>query len=230
MTSATKLITIPNSSLGFLDELKKHNEREWFNARKSEFLEAQGLIENFATQMLAKLNMHDVIETASGKKSLYRQYRDIRFAKDKTPFKTYWGGSFKRAGKSRRGGYYYHFEKGNSFVAGAFWGPSAADLKLIREDIDFDAKPLRTIISSTSFIENFGGLQGEQLKTSPKGFESNHPEIDLLRYKQFLLIRRFSDQELLSDDFALLVDESFREMRPFFDYMSSVLTADGNGL
>lgn len=230
MISATKLITIPNSSLDFLEELKKHNEREWFNAHKSEFLEAQGLIENFATQMLAKLNMHDVIETASGKKSLYRQYRDIRFAKDKTPFKTYWGGSFKRAGKSRRGGYYYHFEKGNSFVAGAFWGPSAADLKLIREDIYFDAKPLRTIISSTPFIENFGGLQGEQLKTSPKGFESNHPEIDLLRYKQFLLIRRFSDQELLSDDFALLVDESFHEMRPFFDYMSSVLTADGNGL
>jgi uncharacterized protein (TIGR02453 family) len=230
MMHAEKLTTISSSSLDFLEQLKKHNEREWFNAHKSEFLLEQVLIENFASQMLASLNRHDVIETASGKRSLYRQYRDIRFAKDKTPFKTYWGGSFKRAGKNRRGGYYYHFEKGNSFVAGAFWGPSVSDLKLIREDIDFDGTPLRNIISSDRFIANFGSLQGEQLKTSPKGFESHHPDIDLLRYKQFLLIRKFSDEELLSNDFALLVDESFREMRPFFDYMSSVLSADGNGL
>lgn len=230
MMPTTKAVTIANSSLDFLEELKKHNEREWFNAHKTEFLKEQELIESFAAQVLARLNTHDVIETISGKKSLYRQYRDIRFAKDKTPFKTYWGGSFKRAGKSRRGGYYYHFEKENSFVAGAFWGPSAADLKLIREDIDFDGTVLREVINTRQFIANFGSLQGEQLKTSPKGFESSHPDIDLLRYKQFLLIRRFSDQELLSDDFALLVDESFRQMRPFFDYMSAVLSGDGNGI
>lgn len=179
--------------------------------------------------LLQQLNLHDVIETVSGKKSLYRPYRDIRFSNDKTPFKTYWGGSFKRAGRHRRGGYYYHFEKGNSFVAAAFWGPSAADLKLIRTDIAFDAEPLRQIINSKQFVANFGSLQGEQLKTAPKGFDVTHPDIDLLRFKQFLLARRFNDAELLSNNFADLANEAFLEMRPFLDYMSSVLSGDANG-
>lgn len=224
-----KAHTIPASSLDFLEELKKHNDREWFNAHKAEFLIGQEQIEQFADGLLQRLNLHDVIETPSGKKSLYRPYRDIRFSKDKTPFKTYWGGSFRRAGAQRRGGYYYHFEKGNSFIAAAFWGPSAADLKLIRADIDFDGKPLRDIISSEEFVSNFGNLQGEQLKTAPKGFDAAHPDIDLLRYKQFLLIRKFSDAELLSDNFAVLADEVFRAMRSFLDYMSSVLSGDANG-
>lgn len=221
--------TLSISSLNFLEDLKKNNDREWFNVHKAEFQIEQARIEQFVDGLLQLLNLHDVIETPSGKKSLYRPYRDIRFSKDKTPFKTYWGGSFRRAGKQRRGGYYYHFEKGNSFIAGAFWGPSAADLKLIRADIDFDGRPLREIISTEKFIANFGSLQGEQLKTAPKGFESTHPDIDLLRYKQFLLIRKFSDAELLNDNFVVLVDEVFREMRPFLDYMSAVLSGDANG-
>lgn len=225
-----KPVKIFSSSLDFLEALKQQNEREWFNEHKAEFLIEQQLVEQFADYLLQGLNLHDVIETASGKKSLYRLYRDIRFSKDKTPFKTYWAGSFRRAGKQRRGGYYYHLEKGNSFVAGAFWGPSAEDLRLIRADIAFDGGALRQIISTESFVAHFGSLQGEQLKTAPKGFESSHPDIDLLRYKQFLLIRRFSDAELLSDNFAVLVDEAFRAMRPFLDYMSSVLSGDANGI
>jgi uncharacterized protein (TIGR02453 family) len=221
--------TLSVSSLNFLEDLKKNNDREWFNVHKAEFQKEQERIEQFIDGLLRQLNQHDVIETPSGKKSLYRPYRDIRFSKDKTPFKTYWGGRFKRAGQQRRGGYYYHFEKGNSFIAGAFWGPSAADLKLIRADIDFDGRPLREIISTEKFIASFGSLQGEQLKTAPKGFESIHPDIDLLRYKQFLLIRKFSDTELLSENFAILADEAFREMRPFLDYMSAVLSGDANG-
>lgn len=207
-----------------------HNDREWFNTHKVEFLAEQAQVERFVDYLLQQLNLHDVIETASAKKSLYRPYRDIRFSKDKTPFKTYWGGSFTRAGRQRRGGYYYHFERGSSFVAAAFWGPSAADLKLIRADLAFDAEPLRQIINSKSFVANFGSLQGEQLKTAPKGFDVTHPDIDLLRYKQFLLIKRFSDTELLSDNFADLADEAFREMRPFLDYMSAVLSGDANGI
>lgn len=225
-----KFPSLSNSSLNFLEELKMHNDREWFNTHKVEFLAEQAQVERFVDYLLQQLNLHDVIETASAKKSLYRPYRDIRFSKDKTPFKTYWGGSFTRAGRQRRGGYYYHFERGSSFVAAAFWGPSAADLKLIRADLAFDAEPLRQIINSKSFVANFGSLQGEQLKTAPKGFDVTHPDIDLLRYKQFLLIKRFSDTELLSDNFADLADEAFREMRPFLDYMSAVLSGDANGI
>jgi uncharacterized protein (TIGR02453 family) len=222
-------IKIHRSNIGFLEQLKKNNNREWFNERKTEFLAEQANIEDFASALLTELNLHDVIETLSGKKSLYRIYRDTRFSTDKTPYKTHWSGSFKRAGKSRRGGYYFHIEKGNTFVGGGFWGASPADLKLIRDDIAFDAQPLRDILNDKNFIASFGNLTGEQLKTTPKGFDAGHPDIDLLRFKQFLLIKRFNDETILSDNFVQQLAQAFKDMRPFFDYMSSVLSSDANG-
>lgn len=225
----TSPIKIQRSNIDILEKLKKNNNREWFNERKAEFLTEQASIEDFASALLTELNLHDVIETASGKKSLYRIYRDTRFSNDKTPYKTHWSGSFKRAGKNRRGGYYFHIEKGNTFVGGGFWGPSPADLKLIRDDIAFDAQPLRNILNSKDFIASFYQLKGEQLKTTPKGFDAEHPDIDLLRFKQFLLVKKFDDEALLSDNFLQQMGEAFRNMRPFFDYMSSVLSGDANG-
>lgn len=226
---SAKPIKIQRSNIDFLVKLKKNNNRDWFNERKNEFLTEQANIENFASALLTELNLHDVIETPSGKKSLYRIYRDTRFSADKTPYKTHWSGSFKRAGKNRRGGYYFHIEKGNTFVGGGFWGPSPADLKLIRDDIAFDAEPLRDIMNDKNFISSFGSLTGEQLKTTPKGFDAGHPDIDLLRFKQFLLIKRFDDETLLGDNLLQQMGQAFKDMRPFFDYMSSVLSSDANG-
>jgi uncharacterized protein (TIGR02453 family) len=221
---------IQPSSFGFLLALKENNNREWFSANKTIFQKEQLLIENFAEQLLQELNVHDQIETPSGKHSLHRIYRDTRFSKDKTPYKVNWSGSFRRATKYRRGGYYFHLEPGNSFIAGGFWAPNAQDIKRIRDDIAFDPAPLRKILNSKSFVSTFKTLQGEQLKTSPKGFEATHEAIDLLRYKQFLQIRKFTDQEVLSEDFLKEVNQAFKNMRPFFNYMSEVLTTDVNGL
>jgi uncharacterized protein (TIGR02453 family) len=184
----------------------------------------------FAEALLQALSRHDQIETASGKQSLHRIYRDTRFSKDKMPYKTNWSGGFKRATKYRRGGYYFHIEPGNSFIAGGFWGPVPEDLKRIREDIAFDARPLRKIISNKSFVAAFGALKGEQLKSAPKGYDAAHEAIDLLRYKQFLLIRPFTDEEVLQDDFVKVADQTFKLMRPFFDYMSELLSTDANGV
>ena len=224
------LPVIPKSGFDFLQKLKKNNHRDWFNTHKTVFQKELELVEQFAEALLRELNRHDEIETLSGKKSLHRVYRDIRFSSDKTPYKSNWSGHFKRATKFRRGGYYFHLEPGNSYIAGGFWGPNAQDLKRIRDDIAFDATPLRKILKSKTFIATFGGLHGEQLKTAPKGFEATHEAIDLLRYKQFLLIRRFTDKEVLSDSFLKIANQTFKNMRPFFDYMSEVLTTDTNGL
>jgi uncharacterized protein (TIGR02453 family) len=223
-------ITIPKSSIDFLTLLKKHNDRDWFNAHKDKFIEEQNHIENFADALLMELNSHDVIETPSGKKSLHRIYRDIRFSKEKIPYKTNWSGSYKRAGKERRGGYYFHIESGNSFIAGGFWEPNPEDLKRIRDDFSFDDKPIRKILKSKSFVSTFGKLHGEQLKTTPKGFDADNAAIDLLRYKQFLLVRKFTDKEVLDKSFLKEADQTFKNMRPFFDYMSEVLTSDINGI
>jgi uncharacterized protein (TIGR02453 family) len=227
MSSAPR---IQPSSFDFLQKLKKNNNREWFNKHKEEYQQELLVIERFADALLDDLNMHDHIETPSGKKSLYRIYRDTRFSPDKTPYKTRWAGHFSRATKYRRGGYHFNLQPGNSFIAGGFWGPEAPDLKRIREEIAFDPAPLIKILKTRSFINLFGALKGEQLKNAPKGFDPGHEAIDLLRYKQFLLIRTFSDGDVMAPDFRKEAGRTFKGMRPFFDYMSETLTTDANGL
>jgi uncharacterized protein (TIGR02453 family) len=221
---------IQASSLDFLKRLKKNNNRPWFTAHKEQYLEALNNLETFAEALLTALNSHDLIETPSGKKSLHRIYRDTRFSSDKTPYKSNWSGRFTRATAARRGGYYFHIESGNSYIAGGFWGPNAQDIKRIRDEIAFDAAPLRKILNSKSLVSTFGELKGEQLKTAPKGFDITNEGIDLLRFKQFLLIKHFTDEEVLDASFVTQAAQTFKNMRPFFDYMSEVLTTDVNGV
>ncbi len=222
---------IKKENLDFLIDLKANNNRDWFTENKSLYLKNHEDLIAFADDLLIKMNEHDTIETPSGKKSLYRIYRDVRFSKDKSPYKTHWSGSFSRATKLLRGGYYFHIEPGNSFIGGGFWGPNKEDLLRIREDIATDDEELRAILSSPEFVEAFGGLSkfGDQLKTAPKGFDKDHPAIDLLRFKQFIVGKHFSDEEVLSENFSERANSTFKLMRPFFDYMSEVLTTDANG-
>lgn len=226
---AKNSVQISRSAFDFLNTLKKNNNRDWFNEHKDIYLRETEKIEAFADALLQLLSRHDEIETLSGKKALHRIYRDTRFSKDKTPYKTNWSGNFTRATKYRRGGYYFHIEPGNSIIAGGFWAPNNDDLKRVREDIAFDPAPLQKILKSKSFISTFGELKGEQLKTAPKGFDKQHEAVNLLRFKQYLLIRPFSDKEVLSTDFLEQANQTYKNMRPFFDYMSEALTTDGNG-
>ncbi len=217
-------------SLEFLKQLKKNNNRDWFAKHKEKYIEELAQIEAFADALLFEMNKHDTLETPSGKKSLHRIYRDTRFSKDKTPYKTNWSGGFKRSEKKRRGGYYFHIESGNTFLAGGFWGPEPKDLKRIRDEFAHDASLIRKILKSKSIVSTFGGLSGEQVKTTPKGFSSDNSAIDLIRYKQFYFIHKFTDKEVLSDTFLKQANETFKKMRPFLDYMSEVLTTDLNGI
>lgn len=221
---------IKASNLKFLKDLKKNNNRDWFTENKKRYQSEHEEIISFADALLAKMNEHDVIETPTGKKSLFRIYRDVRFSKDKSPYKTHWAGGFKRATAARRGGYYFHIQPGGqSFIGGGFWSPNKEDLQRIREEISTDASELREILSDPTFIKMFKELQGEQLKTAPKGFDKDDPNIDLLRYKQFIFGRNITDEELLSSDFVDIANDTFKAMRPFFDFMSDVLTTDSNG-
>jgi len=218
------------SNFEFLKTLEANNNREWFADNKELYQSQYNEVISFADEVLGSMNQHDHLETPNGKKSLYRIYRDTRFSKDKTPYKTHWGGYLKRATAKLRGGYYFHIQPGNTFVGGGFWSPNPADLKRIREEIAASDLELRNIITDKNFLKTFGELRGDQVKTAPKGFDKEHPAIDLLRYKQYLVMRKFSDEEALSPDFAQQVTEVFLHMRPFFDYMSEVLTTDINGV
>lgn len=224
---------ITRENFEFLKNLNANNNRDWFNEHKDVYQFNHENVIAFADELLFLMNQHDHIETENGKKSLFRIYRDVRFSKDKSPYKTHWSGGFKRATKRLRGGYYFHIEPGgNSFIGGGFWDPDKEDLLRIREDIASDASEIKAIITAKDFVDTFGGLSvhSAQLKTTPKGFPKDHPEIDLLRYKQFIFGKHFSDKEVTDQNFVNIANETFRKMRPFFDYMSEVLTTDANGV
>jgi len=224
------MAAISKDNISFLKKLGKNNDRDWFQENKAEYVRQHEEMILFADELLGLMNQHDNIETISGKKSLNRIYRDVRFSKDKSPYKTHWGGGLKRATKQLRGGYYFHIQPGgNSFIGGGFWSPDKDDLLRIREEIATDASEMRGIITSPDFVDTFGTLDGEQLKSAPKGFDKEHKDIDLLRYKQFIFGKNFSDEEVLAEDFAQVANETFKKMRPFFDLMSEILTTDSNG-
>lgn len=217
---------IQKEVFNYLRDLKGHNNRDWFNTNKPHYQKVYENFKNFAKSLEDEMSLHDEIE----RMRIHRIYRDVRFSKDKTPYKNHFSGGFIRATKWKRGGYYFHIEPGQSFLGGGFWGPESSDLKRIRQDIAADASPLRKLITTPAFIENFELLEGAQLKTAPKGFPKDHPNIDLLRYKQFVVRRQFTDKEVCLPDFAKKASMVFQQMRPFFNYMSDVLTTDENGV
>lgn len=221
---------IPQTTFDFLLDLKDNNNREWFAEQKPRYEAALENMVDIADELLGLMQTHDLIETPSAKKSLHRIYRDVRFSKNKAPYKVHWGGSFKRATARLRGGYYYHIEPGASFIGGGFWSPNKEDLARIRQEIDADPSELRAILAGEGMQATFGDMEGSALKTAPKGYPKDHPAVDLLRYKGFFFRHYFTDREVRSSEFPALASAAFQEMRPFLDYMSDVLTTDANGV
>ena len=164
-----QMILIHPETYSFLTALKENNDREWFTRNKKEYQKAHANIAGFMDALLTEMNKIDNIESESGKKSLFRIYRDVRFSKDKSLYKTHFAASLKRATRWLRGGYYIHFEPGNTIVGCGFWNPNSDDLKLIRDELTHDAKPLKAIIDDLEFKKVFGHLKGESVKTAPRG-------------------------------------------------------------
>jgi uncharacterized protein (TIGR02453 family) len=221
--------TIQSSTLDFLKRLSKNNNRDWFNVYKDQYIKAQENMVGFVEGLLSQMNKHDQIETESGKKGLYRIYNDVRFSKDKAPYNPRFAGHLKRTKPFLRGGYYFWIKPGASKIACGFAYPNADDLKRVRMDIIHNYKDWNKLLNKKSLLTTFGKMQGEQVKTTPKGFEKDHPAIDLLRYKQYWFECSFTDKEVLAKDFVLNVNKKFKSIRLFFDYMSEVLTTDLNG-
>ena len=210
----------------FYKDLDKNNNREWFESHKPRFKALESEVKDFNEIVKFGLEETDDIE----KVKMFRIYRDVRFSKNKTPYKTHFGVSFHRKKPNLRGSYYMHLAPQNSFIASGFWNPNPMDLLRIRKDLEMDAQELRDVITDFTFKKVWGELQGDVVKTSPKGFNIDHPNIDLIRHKQFLFIKRFDDKSVLSSDFQKEVIKSFSAIRPFFDLMTNVLTTDLNGV
>jgi uncharacterized protein (TIGR02453 family) len=220
---------IQKSTFQFLKALSQNNNRDWFNAHKQQYLVVLNDVETFVDNLIAKMNMHDQIETISGKKSLYRIYNDVRFAKDKSPYNPRFAGYLKRTKPMLRGGYYFWIKPGGTRIACGFAYPNPDDLKRIRLDIVQNEDDWQKILNSRPIKSTFGEMRGERVKSTPKGFPKDHPAIDLLRYKQYWFEHSFTDKEVLDSNFLNSVNKTFKTIRPFFDYMSDILTTNLNG-
>ena len=214
-----------SSSVSFFKKLKKNNNRDWFAENKPKFKELELEIKAFGEELKDRLNEFDNVDRFK----LFRIYRDIRFSKDKTPFKTHFGLTWHRTKPLYRGGYYLHISPGKNFLACGFWDPNINDLKRIRKELEYDAKEFRDIISSKEFFSVWGNLEGSELKTAPRNFDKNHPDIDLIRKKQYIFSISFSDEEVCEPQFINKLENALKMVRPFTNYMSDVLTSDENG-
>lgn len=220
------MTSLSKKSLTFLKELSANNNRDWFTDNKPRYEAAKDEFKTFMNEVLHDFSDADQIE----KLKIFRIYRDVRFSKDKTPYKPFLSASMTREGKYRRGGYYFSFQPDNHFVGGGFWNPESKDLKYIREGILREEDKYRKLIASDNVKEYYGGVQGDAVKTAPRGFDKTHPAIELIRNKQFLLSKTFNDKVALSSEFKDILVDSYKKMMPYFDFISEILVFDENGI
>lgn len=209
----------------FFKQLAKNNNREWFEQHKPEFKTLETDVKQFGEALKEQLNQHDSIDRFK----VFRIYRDVRFSKDKTPYKTHFGLTWHRTKPEFRGGYYLHLKPDDIFLACGFWDPTPADLKRIRQEIDLDGDEYRNLINVPAFKNAWGALQGNAVKTAPKGYAKDHPNIDLLRFKQHIFMIRYTEAEVAAADFMDRLDAALQAVRPFVDHMSAVLTTNADG-
>ncbi len=212
-------------TLQFLKELKLHNEKEWFLKNRPEYDKAKLNYESFIQAIIDDISGFDpILKGLEAKTCIYRIYRDIRFSPDKTIYKTHLGAFIVRGGRKygdRFAGYYVHIEPGNnSMIAGGAYIPPAPWLTAIREKIDEHGDKLVKIINQKEFVKMFGGLDGEKLKSAPKGFCRDHPHIELLKMKSFLVVKMIPDKDVLTEKCFDIIINGARIMKPLNDFLN----------
>lgn len=210
-------------TLAFLKKLKSNNNKEWFDKNKEVYLEAKTEYEAVIDEVIKGLRGFDkkIAADLKAKDCLFRIYKDVRFSKDKSPYKTNFGASINPGGKkSLVAGYYLHCEPGQSFLAGGVYMPEPAMLNAIRQEIDYHPEALLKILKSAGFKKYFKGFDTEDaLKTAPKGYEKDHPQIDLLKNRHFVVSYPLSDKQLTDKNMVKTVIGGFKAMHPLLEFL-----------
>jgi uncharacterized protein (TIGR02453 family) len=212
-------------TLDFLRALQTHNNKPWFQAHRAEYEAARQAFEDFVDDFIQEFRSIEDFENLSAKDCVFRIYRDVRFAKDKSPYKPNMGASIALGGKhSLRAPYYIHIEPPDrSILAGGAYMPTPDQLAAIRRAIERDPSGLKAAITSKPFKKHFGSLTGEQLKTPPRGYPADHPEIELLKYKQFITSSALTDKDVLSPRLMARTVEVFAALKPLLDFLNNVV-------
>ena len=215
-------------TLRFLTGLKKNNDRNWFEAHRADYEAAKIDFQNFVQLVIDDFGRKDIaIAGITARDCLFRINRDIRFSKDKSPYKANMGASIKAGGrKSPLAGYYFHCEPGKSFVGGGLWMPEAAALKNVRQEIDYCWEEFRSLLKEKKFKAVYGDLykgEDQQLKTNPKGYEKDNPAIDYLRLKSFIAETKIGDEELTKATLHRKTVAAFEALQPLLKFINRTM-------
>lgn len=217
---------IKTSTLNFLSKLEINNNRDWFNENKNLYVDAQ---QNFITvvdDIIQGISSFDIsVEKLEAKSCVFRIYKDTRFSKDKTPYKTNLGASLAEKGTKTlsHAGYYIHLQPGQSFLVGGVYMTETANLKLIRQKISSESEEFLNILNNKSFKNNLE-LRGDRLVKIPQGFDKEDPMADYLKYKQFTVFHQLTDEDVLDKKFAEKAVNIFKEIYPFNQFLNEALS------
>jgi uncharacterized protein (TIGR02453 family) len=215
---------IKQSTLDFLSDLKLHNERDWFIKNHKRYEDAKTNYEFFVQSVIDKISEFDpILKGLQVKSCTYRINRDIRFSNDKTIYKTHLGAFIVKGGKKngdRYAGYYLHVEPGNSMIAGGAYMPPMSWLTAIREKINEHGDEFLKIVNKKEFLKIFGQIEGEKLKSAPKGYSRDNPYIELLKLKSYLVTKMITDKEIINKDCFDFIIRASMTMKPLNDFLN----------
>lgn len=216
-------------TVNYIKKLSKNNNKPWFEEHRDEYVKAREDFEKFVSGLIKKVGLFDEdIKELSPKDCIFRLYRDVRFSKDKTPYKTHFGASFDKGGrKSIYAGYYFHIEPGNkSFAGGGIWMPMAPEIKKIRQEIDYNLEEFQKIISDKKFKKEYGQLDDAdevKLKTLPRGYEKDNPATEFIKLKSILALKNIPDEELTKPTLLNNTVKTFEALMPLIKFINHSL-------
>jgi uncharacterized protein (TIGR02453 family) len=218
---------LQKTTLDFLRQLKLHNDKNWFDEHRKEYETAKADFEQFVSSLLKELTpLEPALATQTAKDCIFRIFRDVRFSKDKTPYKAHFSAYFSSGGKKWDGaGYYVHIEPGAIFAGGGLWAPPPALLKAVRQEIDYGLAEFEDIIQAKSFNKLFPKLNGEVLQRPPQGYDADNPAIGYLKMKGWTVGAPMKDEMLTGKDAVQKVVDIFTTMKPFVDFLNRAVKA-----
>lgn len=204
----------------FLQNLAQNNNRVWFEENRNDYELAKNQVEALVESCIAEIAKFQDLGNASAKNCMFRIYRDVRFSKNKDPYKLNFSALIGQNGKKSKSvfGWYIHIQPNESFMAAGLYEPEKDQLAKIRQEIDYNGEELISLIQSPEFKETFGEIKGNQLKTVPKGFPKDHQMADLLRFNQYYVMHSFRDKEVLSPDFPQKLADICKKAKPFLSF------------
>lgn len=216
---------ISGDTFKFLGELKENNNKTWFENNRKRYLAAKENFTEFVTILMERMGKIEKLPVQDPARCIYRIYRDVRFSPNKDPYKSHLAALIHRGLQPRKCAWYVHIQPGESIAGGGMYDPKPEELKAIRQEIHFNGQALQTILSAKNFKKYFSEIWAEdKLKKAPQGFPPEHPYIELLKYKHYLIARDFTDQVVMSEEFLDITVDTYKASLEFFGFIDNGLS------